>query len=117
MTNLGEKIDKYADELFTDLGLVDLPEDQRADIFARIEERFEQVVISEISDIISISDRAELKQAFDEQDYEAVERVLNRYPQRLSRLEHKVDLELNRLKDLIAAEQKNVERAGTPSGT
>ena len=43
---LNEKIDQYSEEMFVDLGLSDLPEDRKAEIYARVQDHLHQAMFS-----------------------------------------------------------------------
>lgn len=110
---LDKKIDEFGDELFVDLGLTALPEERRAEIYARLEDHLHQVIIAHLSKILDKRTLRAIENALEQEDYRQLKRILKKYPQHASALEDKVNLEFDRLKLTIAKEQKNAEREKT----
>lgn len=113
--DLEKKIDDYSAELFADLGLAILPEDDKADLYARLEDHLHQVILSVLRPLLSASEIAKIKQAFDQEDYHALDEVLKGYPQYKDSLETKIDEEFKKLKLTIAEEQKHAGSGKDPA--
>ena len=106
MELLGEKIEDYVDELFSDLGLVDLPEEQKAQVFARVEERLHQVVMEKVKADLPTGQFEVLKKALEQQDYKVAAGILDLSPEKKTVLEKSVEHELNNLRGVIAKERR-----------
>ena len=111
MTDLTEKIEKYTDGLFEDLGPTELSEERKADIFARVEERLQKVIISEAQRELPLKQRDILNKALEQQDYVVVSGMLNLSEERKARLENKIEHELNQLRSVIRKEQRYVRES------
>lgn len=107
MYNLDKKIDEYSEELFTDLGLTALPEEAKADIYARVQEHLHRVIIDTLSPLVRPADAGRIKSVLDHEDYHALDRVLKRYPQFKDEVETKIDQEFTNLKQIITEEQQH----------
>ena len=107
MHNLDKKIDEYSEELFSDLGLTGLPEEAKADIYARVQEHLHRVIVDTLSPLVGPSDAGRIKSALDHEDYHALDAVATRYPQFRDELQAKIDQEFANLKQTISEEQKH----------
>lgn len=107
---LDKKIEEYGDELFTDLGLTNLPEEQKAEIYARLEDHLHEVIISHLSKILEKRTLRTIQNVLDQEDYRYLSKILKKYPQHAAALEEKVKQEFDNLKLIIGEEQKNVTR-------
>lgn len=110
--NLAEKIDNYTDELYADLGLVEMTDEQKAHVFARVEEHLYQAISSGLSYVES-KDKKELQVALEQQNYSAAMEVVARYPASAHLVEKAVDRELKKIKFLIIEEQNNARETAT----
>jgi|SRR3990167_9979769 len=108
---LNEKIDEYSEGLFVDLGLSDLPEDRKAEIYARVQDHLHQVMFSMLAPHIGPAEISDLRLAVEAEDYDKLEKILNRHPQYRAELETTMEQEFNNLKNVIAEEQKNAGSA------
>lgn len=107
---LGRKIDEFSDELFVDLGLVSLPEEKKAEIYARLQDHLHSVILGSLAKVLSQIQLSEIQAAVDQEDYRRLNKLLKKYPQHLAGLEAKVQQEFDKLKLTIAKEQKNAQR-------
>lgn len=113
--NLDKKIEEYSEELFVDLGLSALPEEKKADIYARLQERFHKTILNTVTGKVKDGDLKKIQTALDQEDYEALAGILKKYAQFQSALDERIEQEYNSLKLIIAEEQKNAETA-EPAG-
>ena len=111
--HLDKKIDEYSDELFLDLGLVSLPEEQKADIYARLQDHLHRVILQTLSKVLSAAEIERIKTTLEQEDYKSLSKIFKKYPQFLKELGSKVQEEFDRLKVIIREEQKH---AREPSG-
>lgn len=107
MYDLGKEIDEYSEELFADLGPVPLPEEKKADIYARLKERLHRVIANTFEPVLKAEEFNRIHQALDQEDYRSLARILKRYSQFISALKGRVESEFKNLKLTIAEEQKN----------
>ena len=105
--DLGKKIEEYGDELFLDIGLANLPEEQKAEIYARLEDHLHEVIVSHFSKLLEKRALRAIRNALDQEDYRLLGKILKKYPQHAAALEAKVKQEFDSLKLIIAEEQKN----------
>ena len=110
MYDLGQRISEYTEELYSDLGLSDLPEEKKADLFARIEEHFHQTILGTLRNLITASHLAAIKTALVEENYEKVGNIVGRYPKLKTLLENKIEEESAKLKLIITEEQKDARQ-------
>lgn len=108
MYNLDKKIEDYSEELFADLGPVALPEEKKADLYARVQEHLHRVIVEVLTGRLAEGEMARAHSALEHEDYRALSRILKRYPQYKDQLEEKIAAEFKNLKLTIAEEQKNV---------
>ena len=106
-SDLEKKIDDYSAELFADLGLAALPEDSKADLYARFEDRLHRVIMLFLKPILDPTAMSQIKQAVENEDYHALNQVLGKFPQYKSDLEAKIDEEFKKLKLTITEEKKD----------
>jgi len=111
MNDLEEKIEEYADGLFEDLGFSDLPEERKAEIFARVEERLHKVIVDELSADLDSSKMEILKKALSQQDYKIASGILD-MTEKKDILKRRIERELNQLKKVIEKEQRYVREKG-----
>ena len=114
--DLEKKIDEYSSELFADLGLASLPEDDKADLFARLEDHLHRVILAVLGPVLNQDEFLKIKQGIDHEDYHALDEVLSANPQYKNELEAKIDVEFNKLKLTITEEQKNAGTGTEPFG-
>lgn len=107
MYDLGKKIDEFSDELYIDLGLADLPEERKADLFARIQEHLHQALLATLRGVLGEKELGEVRTTLDQEDYGRLASILNRYPAHKSEIEKKLETEMQNLKVIISEEQKN----------
>lgn len=105
--DLEKKIEEYSEELFNDLGLATLTEDDKADLYARVQEHLHQVIVEILRPHLAQAEIAKIKQSVGQEDYHALDQILANYPQYKETLETKIDEEFEKLKLTIAEEQKN----------
>lgn len=113
---LAEKIDQYSDELFADLGLVTLSEEEKADIFARLEEHLHKVILEMVAPVATRKELSKIERALDGENYQQVGRLLEQFSQLKNKLEQKIEQEFQILKLTIAEEQKHA-KSGLGTGT
>lgn len=116
MYDLDKKIDEYSDELFSDLGVVSLSEEKKADIYARVEEHFHRVIVATLTPVLNREQLRQVTDALDQEDYRMLGKILKKYPQHIEELENKIDEEMQSLKLIITEEEKNATM-GSLSGT
>lgn len=104
---LDKKIDQYSDELFLDLGLTNLPEDKKAEIYARLQDHLHYVIVSSLAKLLKPEELSEIRTAIDQEDYGELNKLLKKYPEHITDLEARVQEEYDSLKLIIAEEQKN----------
>ena len=107
MYKLDKKIDEYSESLFTDLGLATLSEDEKADIYARVQDHLHSLMFQTLSPVIPVKDMNALRQRVIEEDYRKLENVLARYPDVKEELEEKIEEEYNNLKSIISEEHEH----------
>ena len=100
--------------MFVDLGLTSLPEEQKAEIFARVQDHIRKVIMEVFAKVLSQKESARMKQALEQENYHGVGRILKKYGQFKNELEDKIDKEFDQLKQTITEEQKH---AGTPGNS
>ncbi len=115
MYDLGKEIDEYSEELFADLGPVPLPEEKKADIYARLKEHLHRVIANTFAPVLKAGEFNRIREALEQEDYRALARILKRYPQFISALESRVESEFKNLKLTIAKEQKNAGSKQRPA--
>ena len=108
--DLEKKIEDFSEDIFSSLGLASLPEDAKADIYARAQERLHRVILAELAPLVPSASMSSIRQAIEQEDYHALDSLLQQYPQYRETLETKIDDDLAGLKLTITEEQKN---AGT----
>lgn len=107
MKNLDKKIEEYSEELFADLGLMALPEEKKADIYARLQEHFHKAILNAAVGKLSDKDLKTTQTALEQEDYAVLAECLRKYTGLQTELEDKIEQEYNALKLIIAEEQKN----------
>lgn len=108
---LDKKIDQYSDELYTDLGLMDWPEEQKAEIYARIEDHLHKVILETLGKVLKAKETRAIRSVLEQEDYARLAGILKHYPQHAAALEQKVQEEFDRLKITITEEQKHANKA------
>ena len=116
MYDFDKKIDGNTEELFLDLGLSTLPEEKKAEIFARVQEHIHKVILAVFVKVLSPKELARIKQALEQENYHGVGRILRKYGQFKAEFEDKIDNEFNQLKQTITEEQKDAEASGNSNG-
>ena len=104
MYHLGEIIDEYTEELFVDLGLTTLPEEKKADLFARIEEHLHKVILDTLAPILGKKYLREIEDALEQENYQALGKIMKRFPLYQDLLEDKIEEEFKKLKKTIIRE-------------
>lgn len=107
MGDLGQKIEEYAEALHADLGLVHLPDEQKADLFARLEEHLHEIIVRAVSPVLSHKENTRIHQALEQENYETVGKILKHHPELGEKIEKEMTRGFNELKLTIAEEQKN----------
>jgi len=105
--DLEQKIEDYSEELFNDLGVATLTEDDKADLYARVQEHLHKVIVEILRPFLPAGEIAKIKQSVDQEDYHALDQVLSAHPQYKDTMEAKIDEEFEKLKLTIAEEQRN----------
>ncbi len=105
--DLDKKLDEYSEELFVDLGLTALPEEEKADIYARLEERLHHVILNTLTPTLSSAEFAKINLALEQEDYRGLSKILKKHPQFKVLLEEKIQKEFDQLKLTVAQEQKH----------
>lgn len=118
MYNLDQKIEEYTEELFVDLGLTQIPEDEKAEVFARMREQFHKVILATLSGAVSPHDLSAIEHAMEQENYDELSKIIKRYPQFKNELEEKIQKEFDQIKFAIIEEQKHDrnEAGATPGG-
>jgi len=106
MEDLGHKIEEYVDELFDDLGPTELPEDKKADIFARVEERLHKLILNRAGPGLPRDKAGALASALQQQDYAAADKLLKLASNDTNSLNRAIDQEMKEFKQIIEKEQK-----------
>ena len=109
MYDLEQKIEDYSRELFVDLGVSNLSEDQKADLYARVQEHFHKVMVEAFSRILNPKELDRLIESLDQEDYEFLKNILQRHPEITPNVEDKIEQEFGRLKMAITKEQENLK--------
>ena len=104
---LDQKIDEYLEELFLDLGLSTLTEEEKADMYARIQQRLHQVILQTLSPVAGSDQGEKLRLALEAEDYEALNTILESYPQFEDELQNRIDQEFANFRLIIQEEQRN----------
>ncbi len=104
---LDKKIDEYSEQLFVDLGLTNLPEDQKADIYARVQEHLHKSIQETLRPVLNDARMGLVNAALEQENYKELRRILKKYPQYKTKLEEEVEKEFQNLKSIIAEEQKH----------
>lgn len=111
MYDLEKKIDDYTDTLFIDLGLTNLPEENKADIFARVQDHLHKALLETLAPVIRAQELARISDALEQENYQLLSKILEHYPQYKDKIENKIESEMQSLKLIITEEQKNEQRA------
>ncbi len=105
--NLDKKIDEYSEQLFADLGLTNLPEEGKADIYARVQEHLHKSIQETLKSVLrSPHELVRIGAALEQENYKELSRILKKYPQYKTKLEEEVEKEFQNLKAIITEEQK-----------
>ena len=107
MYQLDKKVDEYSESLFTDLGLSNLQEEEKADIYARVQEHIHSIMFETLTPIISAKAIASIREDIAEENYRNLEEVLHRYPKAREHLEKRIQTGYNNLKNIISEELKH----------
>lgn len=110
MQDLNKQIEEYTDELFAELGPVTLPEERKADLFARIEEHLHAAILRELAPTLSKAEHQRLKTGLEQGDYAVLKRILKTSPEFKKILDDRLDIEFRSLKLIISEEQKNADK-------
>jgi len=113
MRELNKRIEEFSEELYADLSPVPLPEEVKADIYARIEERLHQVIKEAAVSKISSSELEVVKNSLDHEDYGKLSDTLGRHAELTAEIQEKIEQELKNLKTLIQQEQKDAGQQTT----
>ena len=105
--DLEQKIEDYSEELFSDLGLATLTEDDKADLYARVQDHLHRVIVEILRPLLPGKEVAKIKQSVDEEDYHALDQTLSAFPQYKDTMEAKIDEEFEKLKLTISEEQRH----------
>lgn len=108
MYDLAKKMDEYSDELFLDLGLITSPEEQKADIYARLQDHLHSVVLASFKKVLNRKEMTKLRTALEQEDYRRLNEILKLHPKQQAELEQKIQSEYDRLKLIISKEQKKL---------
>lgn len=111
---LDKKIDEYSEELFVDLGLTNLPEEKKAEIYARLEDHLHQVILDYLKKVLDNKVTEKVRIALEQEDYRRLASILKRYQRLRTALEEQVQKEFDNLKAVMAEELKH---AGQTTGT
>jgi hypothetical protein len=119
--NLNQIINEYSEELFADLGPAAIPEEKKAEIFARLEDHLHKLILDTLVPLVSFEEIAKIKLALEEEDYRKLEKILKRFPHDRANLQERIHSEFKNLTLTIAEELKNAAReeiaAGGANGT
>ena len=105
-----KKIEDFSEDIFGDLGSAMLTEDDKADVYARVQDRLHRVILFELQPLLSGAEMGSIRSAIEQEDYYALDAILEKYPEYKNTLETKIDEDLQGLKSTITEEQRN---AGT----
>ena len=116
MRELNKRIEEFSEELYVDLSPVSLPEEVKADIYARIEERLHQVIMDMVSPKLGPQGSGAIKDALDHEDYPGLADLLARHDKLTKEVQDRIEEELKNLKATISQEQQHAGQAepGTP---
>lgn len=107
MQNIGQKIEELSEDLHADLGLAHLPDEEKADLFARLQEHLHAIILAAVSGALSHKETQRVTQALDQENYEMVDRTLKHHPELETKLEDEITRGFNELKSIITEEQNN----------
>ena len=105
--DLEKTIEDFSEEIFADLGLASLTEDDKADVYARVQARLHHVILRELAQVAPSDSMGKIRGAMEQEDYHALDALLEQYPQYQETLQAKIDEELAKLKFTISEEQKH----------
>ena len=116
MREFNKRIEEFSEELYADLSPVPLPEEVKADIYARIEERLHQVIMDIVSPKLGSVGSSAIKDALDHEDYPRLSDMLSRHDKLTQEVQHRIEEELKNSKVTISQEQQHAGQAepGTP---
>lgn len=112
--DLSKKIDEYSEELYFDLGLTGLAEEQKADLYARIQDHLHAVILEAAIEVLRPRELQDLRSGFEQEDYRGLGRILKNHPEFAKDFDEKIKEELGKLKLTIAEEQKHAAGEGAP---
>jgi hypothetical protein len=112
--DLNKRIEEYSEELFADLGPVALPEEKKADVYARVQEHLHRIILATLTPVLGHAEISRIHETLEQEDYRALGKILKHYPQYQQTVDTRIDEEFKNLKLMIAEEQKNAS-SGTPS--
>lgn len=104
---LDKKIDQYSDELYEDLGGIDLPEEKKAEIYARLQDHLHAVILETLKKVLGSRQMEEIEKLLEQENYVRLAEILKGYRQYTSELEQKVQEEFDKLKVTLLEEQKH----------
>lgn len=107
MFDFAKKITEYSDELFTDLGMEAFPEEEKAEIYARVQEHIHQVITDSLRPVVETSLLQKARRALEEENYIAVDKILEKHPKVKTHLEETIDSEFHKFKSMVIEEQKH----------
>lgn len=107
MKDLDQKISGYSEELFLDLGLTRASEDEKADMYARIQDHMHEFIMKNLVHVFSTDDIEQINMSLEQEDYETLAHILDTKPVFKQSLEVRLDEEFASLKNIITEEQKN----------
>jgi len=110
--DLEKKIEDFSEEIFTDLGLATLSEDDKADVYARVQDSLHKVILAELRPLLPKEALSEIRLAIEQEDYYALDSILDQYPQFKETLDDKIDEDLENLKSTISEEQSHAGNSG-----
>lgn len=105
--NLEKKIEEYCEELFVDLGLLDMSEEKKAEIYARVEDHLQKIILETLTPALAQEVLAKINLAFEQENYKMLEDALKKHSKIREALEEKIETELRILKTTIAEEQQH----------
>ena len=112
--NLEKQVDEYSEELFLDLGLAAVPEEEKAEIYARLQEHLHKVILDTLRPALKRQDTAGLERALEEENYHRLDKILKRHPGNKELLEKNLDRAFQNLKLIMTEEQKNAGKTSQP---
>ncbi|MBI4050033.1 MAG: hypothetical protein HY398_01130 [Candidatus Doudnabacteria bacterium] len=107
MQNIGQKIEELSETLHADLGLAHLSDEEKADLFARLQEHLHEIMFNAVRGALSHKENQRLRAALEQENYDVVGRILKHHRELEKKIEEEMERGASELKLTITEEQKN----------